>query len=452
MPVELVFEVFGYLDTANLRTVSLVSRRSNELAIPILWRSFRISDSGLVRTSPTPLHWRRVLAEMCNAVSQNPRRARHVRQITINITGSSLLWTLFGSSVMRSLSRALCAVESLESLVAHLPDRDTQRGRAAMVSMLCSQPSQFGFRLRQFECDALMEPEIFPFLLHQQHIERYAVRRSLRPQEGDGVLHDATNTRRRSHSLPSRLTSAGPAVLPSLMHFTGPPAHVRNMLKGRHMETVHVYCDAPPVEAAELATMMPSQAMTLDRVRARALAHTERLVLSRGWSLERETPVDFAAAIEHVYGIAPESLKNLCFEYFLIREVDIPHNFELLAPEILKNFSSLETLEWNCCFFGDFQGERHGVPRNEFSEEWATQLVRRCEASCPSLRSLSITRMSSPVLNLSRMEGQRRRDSDNDGDESDCYSAGCFVVLQGSQGRQWVFTISTPSLQRQYSR
>lgn len=207
-----------------------------------------------------------------------------------------------------------------------------------------------------------------------------------------------------------------------------------------------MYCDAPPVENSELAIMEPTSSRSVPALIAQssALAETKRLILSRGWSLEREQqiPVDFGPAVKHIYGIAPHSIRNLRFEYFLIRETDIPHNFELLAPEQLKEFSSLEAVEWNCCFFGDFQGERNSEPRVDFSEEWAMDLVRRCEACCPSLRSLSITRMSSSVLSLVRTEG-RDVDQRPRGESS--------VQLRGPGGRLWTLTVAAPSLKRQFS-
>lgn len=436
LPVELIFAIYSYLDATSLKMLSLVSKRHNELTSPRLWRSYRISDSTVFRdSSSTSLHWNRALTDMCNAITRNPQRAACIRQLTINIVGSPVLWTLWGSSVMRAICQALCVTKSLETLVAHFPDKEAGRGIAAMASMLSFQP--FTFRLIELECDSLMEPEIFTFLARQQKIERYSVRKPSRPH-----AHGAEQ-RQRADSSPS---GASPVeILPSLQHFTGPSSHIRQILGRKHMESVQVYCDSGSAQAFELAAMTHAWTET-SRVSTTRLAHAKKLTLSRGWSLDRESYLDFAAVVEQVYGILPQSIRHLRFEYFIIREVDVPHNFDLLRPEHFARFTNLEKVEWNCCFFGecqnDLRGDRARVHGSRLNEDRFKRLVRQCEASYPSLRHLSITRMSAPVLGL-RWEEERGERADVSDEENS-------IVLRLSKSHQWVLAIYASSLRGCY--
>lgn len=140
--------------------------------------------------------------------------------------------------------------------------------------------------------------------------------------------------------------------------------------------------------------------------------------------------------------------------------MDVPHNFEyLLRPDRLGEFGALKSVEWNCCFFNDIYGERTGRPGSgsvpmDGDGQWARELVWMVERSCPTLGRLEISKMSSRVMALLRLDGDAYGDLRTTRlGEEDCAIAkrvergrGERMYISGPSGSRWLFEVYSPAL------
>lgn len=377
LPVELVYaildEVHGEDSTEVLRNLSRVNRFLHRLVEPRLWQSFEISDAKILDADfGTARQWRKTLKEMCAALVRDPIRAVHVKSLSIIISGTQFRWSMHAKPVVRDLRQALLGVPSLRSLRVEIARQNPYVAVHTFTSILTS--TSLPFQLTAFTCTTSMEPGIYPFLASQSAIERYTVNIDSGYHWLEGQLARAQRT------------IAAESLVPSLLHYYGPPSYARAMTRGRNLEMITVHSRAAAHDL-EQAVRGPSLAV-------QTLAHVNsfRLIIDRDRGLAYSVGEHLPALIQRTFGISITSIRTLQVDCLVGWKFS--HGFDAFPPSALRQFPQLESLEWTWT-----------VPKDHalFAPRWTHVFIRSYEKNCATLRRVCLLDHGEVVVEFLRV-------------------------------------------------
>lgn len=373
LPLDVVLIILDELSrdissTLHLRRLSLLNKSFNALINSRLWRSFRITDCGI----PGPRHtsaaqWRQSVRAACNAVTRDACRASYIENLHIDLLGSDLRWSTSSGAIVRNLHRVLLGVPNLKALRLRIAPKTPHAVIPKFVCML--NAVKFPFQLRELECMTSMEPAISLFLGRQHHIQQYVVH----PDLSFSWMEPWDYLWKRT------LGGASAFPLPALAHFKGPPVHVRSMMQSRRrLESVDVISPLPAYDLEQ------DTATTVTHPLYRSEVEALVLTLSLpGIPSPVTPPPSFTEHLPHLishgYCISCSTIKSLKLRRW---EVWRTHSLGDINPSALRDFPSLEYLEWTWTAIAGTA---------TFSPNWIPRFVRDCTRSCPNLQQIAFS-------------------------------------------------------------
>lgn len=334
--------------------------------MPILWQSFRISDTLSLQSLPDNIsakQWRHQFRDVISALTCNRRRASLVLSLEVILTGSQLKWSFYAASVMRDLKRALMSVPSLRRLKIRILHKNPQLIVPSLTTMLIT--SLFPFILVELECSSSLEPAIFPFIRLHPSIECYSVTTDLGYVWYEG---------RKAQALRAL---AYKGLLPALKHYCGPPAYARAMSLIRHLDSIEIRSNHAEYD---IELLRPD----LSRITSNWTANISSvaLVFDEQGSYPQYIAANIVPLISMGYSIAITSVKHLKISQTSRQDSNVlPLPFIGFDPSVLNGLSRLETIEWTWLVLS-----RYSIPRRQ----WWVSFVRDCEVICPRLERISI--------------------------------------------------------------
>lgn len=371
LPNELLFIIFDQLERPSLLTISLVSKRFNQLSHPYLWRRFTISDDP-PNDDDVPRSRRAMFVARCRALIRDPRRASYVKSLDIRIEDKLTEWAWPSTrthAVLAQLRSALLVLPSLKKLDILT---SAERERKVLWQMLATNAGAFPFRLLDFRTSDPPTSALRTLLKPQDTVEFCQLRLSY-SQVLQGVI-DISD------------------LLPRLRWHEVPSFFAHSSIRGRHLQSLSLTGMITYRDMHDVPLSLP-QSLDLEIALPLATVHSLHLSWLSAHEAEDQQLLPFLTLRcgIHLAHINALHIASQCWP---------SGNF---APSVLPALPELEVLEWRCDY-GEMWDEDY-----EADEAAAIQFLYDSIRFSPILKSLRIVShwgSTWSFVRLSAKEGQ----------------------------------------------